>query len=151
MLNGLVTFAQSTYYTSSYSSSSGNNTTAGLTVFLFLLFIWLPIILFAIAGMIGMWKTFEKAGKPGWAAIVPVYNGMIVAEIAGRPSWWGLGFLVSPISLVVAFIFGMDIAKRFGRSQTFGIIGLGLFAAVGYCMIGFGKDTYNPEATPTRT
>jgi hypothetical protein len=118
-------------------------------VLLLLVLVYVPLIIMGILAIIGMWKTFVKAGKPGWAAIVPVYNGMVIAEIAGRPSWWGLGFLISPLSLVVAIVFGMDIARRFHRSDTFGVVALGLFSFVGYLMIGFGKDVYDPTATPT--
>ena len=151
MFSALSLLAQSSSYTTNYTSYSSSNSdpaTAG-AVLLMMLIIYIPLFIVLIVGLIGMWKTFVKAGRPGWYAIVPVYNGMVLAEIAGRPNWWGLGFLVSPINVVVAIIFGMDIAKRFGRSETFGVVALGLFSFVGYTMIGFGKDVYDPTATPT--
>ena len=40
----------------------------------------------------GFWKTFTKAGKPGWAAIIPIYNVVVLLQIAGRPVWWILLF-----------------------------------------------------------
>ena len=151
MFSVLSLLAQSSdYYTTSYStqSSTGDAASAG-AVLLILALIYIPIIIMAVIGVIGMWKTFVKAGKPGWAAIVPVYNGMVLAEIAGRPSWWGLGLLISPLNLVLSIVFGMDIARRFHRSDTFGVVALGLFSFVGYLMVGFGKDVYDPTATPT--
>ena len=54
----------------------------GPSVFLFI--IELLVIVLVIAGM---WKTFAKAGKPGWASIVPIYNVIVLLEIAGRPLW----------------------------------------------------------------
>ncbi len=49
----------------------------------------------AMGAMIGgMWKSFEKVGEPGWAAIVPVYNYMILAKIAGRGENYGLLCLI---------------------------------------------------------
>ena len=36
----------------------------------------------------GLWKTFAKAGEPGWAAIVPFYNVYVMTQIVGRPAWW---------------------------------------------------------------
>lgn len=152
MFSVLSLLAQSSdyYTTTSYStqSSTGDAASAG-AVLLILALIYIPIIIMAVIGVIGMWKTFVKAGKPGWAAIVPVYNGMVLAEIAGRPSWWGLGLLISPLNLVLSIVFGMDIARRFHRSDTFGVVALGLFSFVGYLMVGFGKDVYDPTATPT--
>lgn len=148
MLSAL--FAQTSYYTTSYYDSSTTSSTAGGGAFILLMMLfYLPFFVFAIIAIIGLWKTFVKAGKPGWASIVPVYNGMVMAEIAGKPSWWGLGMLVSPISLVLAILFGIAIAKRFGKSETFGVVALGLFPFVGYLMLGFGKNTYDPSATPT--
>jgi len=150
MFSVFTFLAQSSSFTSSYSSSTpaSDATSVGI-VFLILALVYVPILIIGVLAIIGMWKTFQKAGKPGWAAIVPVYNGMILAEIAGKPSWWGLGFLISPLSLVVSIIFGIDIAKRFHRTETFGVVALGLFSFVGYLMIGFGKDVYDPTATPT--
>lgn len=153
MVQALLMMAQSSLYSSdystSYSSSSGDSVSTGAVLAMVGL-IYIPLFIIGIIYLIGLWKVFVKAGKPGWAAIVPVYNGMTLAEVAGYPSWWGLGMLISPVSLVLSIIFGMNIAKRFGRSETFGIVALGLFSFVGYLMVGFGKDIYNAEATPTR-
>ena len=53
------------------------------------LFVWLLILVLVIAGV---WKTFVKAGQPGWAAIIPIYNVIVLLQIAGRPIWWILLF-----------------------------------------------------------
>lgn len=48
-------------------------------IFALLMFaVYVAVIVLAIAGM---WKTFEKAGQPGWAAIVPFYNWWIWIKI----------------------------------------------------------------------
>lgn len=151
MFSALSLLAQSSTYSSSYStySSSSSDPAEAGAVLLMMLIVYVPFIILGIISIIGLWKTFAKAGKPGWYAIIPVYNGMVLAEIAGRPNWWGLGMLISPLNVVVSIIFGMDLAKRFGRSEMFGIVALGLFGFVGYPMIGFSKDVYDPTATPT--
>jgi hypothetical protein len=43
-------------------------------------------LLFAIPALIGMWGVFAKAGKPGWAAIVPIYNIIVLLEITEKPT-----------------------------------------------------------------
>ena len=34
----------------------------------------LVILAFVVVIIAGCWKVFTKAGKPGWAAIIPIYN-----------------------------------------------------------------------------
>ena len=79
----------------------------------------------------GMWKTFAKAGHPGWAAIVPIYNIYILTQIAGRPGWWVLLYLIPLVNIVIMAMIAIDIAKAFGQSAVFGIVLLFLlFAAM---------------------
>jgi Family of unknown function (DUF5684) len=94
--------------------------------------------------LIAVWKVFVKAGQPGWAVLIPIYNGYIMLKIAGRPGWWLLLFLVPLVNLVVGILVAMDIAKAFGRSAAFGVILLFLLAGIGYLILGFGKATYHP-------
>jgi hypothetical protein len=100
--------------------------------------IWLAIVVLIIAGI---WKVFTKAGHPGWAAIIPIYNLYILTKIAGRPWWWLLLFLVPIVSLVIAIILSIDVAKAFGKGTGFGV-GLALLGFVFYPMLGFGDATY---------
>ena len=100
--------------------------------------IWLALIVLIFAGF---WKVFVKAGHPGWAAIVPIYNLYILTKIAGRPWWWMLLFLVPIVSLVIAIIISIDVAKAFGKGTGFGV-GLALLSAIFYPILGFGDATY---------
>ena len=43
--------------------------------------IYLAIVVIAIAGM---WKTFEKAGQPGWGCIIPIYNIYLMTKISSQ-------------------------------------------------------------------
>ncbi len=123
-----------------YNSSSSESLPAGFWILFGLFYLFLFIC--CVISLIGMWLFFKKAGRPGWESIVPVYNMMVMAELAGKPQWWGLGYFISPLNMVVAILFGIEIARRFGRSTTFGAVALGIFPMVGYFMIGLGKDTY---------
>lgn len=94
--------------------------------------------------IIGLWKVFVKAGEPGWAAIVPIYNLIVWVKIAGKPTWYVLLLLCTgPIG---AILIGIAMAERFGKSQVFGIVALGLFPYVGYPILGFGQDQYTPPS-----
>jgi hypothetical protein len=91
--------------------------------------------------LIGMWKVFVKAGEPGWAVLVPIYNIIVLLKIVGRPVWWILIlWLVIPF-----FLIGFDLARKFGKGGGFGI-GLTLLPFIFYPLLGFGDARYNPAA-----
>ena len=89
----------------------------------------------------GLWKVFTKAGKPGWAAIVPIYNFIVLLEIVGRPIWWGILLIIPCVSIVVAIVVMLDLAKSFGKSAGFGI-GLALLGFIFIPILGFGDAKY---------
>ena len=115
---------------------------AGLFGGVFLI-IWLAVIVLVIAGL---WKTFEKAGKPGWAAIVPIYNLIVLAEIGGKPGWWGLLCLIPCIGIVIEILIFMEVAKRFGQDAVYGVL-LFLFPFIMFPILGFGSARYNAAAS----
>lgn len=105
------------------------------------LVIQLVIIALTLAGM---WTTFAKAGKPGWACLVPIYNLFVMLQIAGRPWWWLLLFLIPIVNFVIAIVVAIDIAKNFGKGAGFGI-GLALLPFIFYPILGFGESQYRPQ------
>lgn len=104
--------------------------------------VWLAIALLAIAGM---WKVFTKAGKPGWAAIVPIYNIIVLLEIAGKPMWWFILFLVPVVNFIIIIMVSISIAQRFGKGTGFAL-GLAFLAPIFYPVLGFSDARYNPQA-----
>ena len=102
--------------------------------------VWLALVVGVLAGI---WKTFAKAGQPGWAAIIPFYNIIVMLQIAGRPTWWIILFFVPVVSLVIAILVSIDIAKNFGKGAGFGI-GLAFLGFIFYPILGFGDAQYQP-------
>ena len=98
------------------------------------------VMILAIAGM---WKTFTKAGKPGWAIFIPIYNVIVMLQIAGRPMWWLLLMLIPVVNLVVVLVLALDIAKAFGKGAGFGFR-LPFFGFVFYPILGFSDAEYSP-------
>lgn len=98
-------------------------------------------LLFLVLVIIGLWKLFEKAGKPGWAAIIPIYNIWVMLEIVGRPGWWILLFLIPLVNFVIWIIVALDLAKSFGKDVLWGL-GLIIFPYIFYLILGFGDATY---------
>lgn len=100
--------------------------------------IWIGLL---VLMLIGMWKVFVKAGKPGWACIIPIYNIIVLLEIVGKPIWWIVLLLIPLVNIVVAIIVCIALAERFGKGAGYGI-GLAILPFIFYPMLGFGDAQY---------
>ncbi|HEX8373416.1 MAG TPA: DUF5684 domain-containing protein [Chthoniobacterales bacterium] len=100
--------------------------------------VWLALVILILAGM---WKMFEKAGKPGWAAIVPIYNVIVLLQIAGKPLWWIILLFIPIVNILVGLFVSIALAKSFGRGAGFGI-GILVLGFIFIPMLGFGQDKY---------
>lgn len=129
-----------------YGQPSAASTAANTGFLVVGLVFVIAILVFGILTIVGMWKAFKKAGQPGWASIIPVYNLYIWLKIIGRPVWWLLLFLVPVVSLIVSWIISVDLAKAFGKSTVFGVICLWLFPGIGFLILGFGSAQYSGPA-----
>lgn len=105
-------------------------------------------LVFVAILLVAMWKIFVKAGKPGWAAIVPIYNGIVLLEIVGRPIWWIVLMLIPFVNIVIGIILAIDLAKSFGKSGGFAA-GLILLSFIFYPILGFGSATYKGPSAAT--
>jgi len=92
--------------------------------------------------VIGFWPTLVKAGRPGWGAIIPIYNLYLMLKIAGRPGWWLILYIIPIVNIIIAIIVALDLARAFGKSTLFGVIGLWLFQPIGLLIVGFGEARY---------
>lgn len=88
-----------------------------------------------------LWQVFTKAGRPGWHALIPGYNLYVLVKLSGRSGWWTLGFLVPVFSIVARIVVFMDLAKKFGREEGFGL-GLALFGFIFFPILAFGDAQY---------
>jgi hypothetical protein len=114
---------------------------------------WLFSMVIAVFYIYCMWRIFVKAGKPGWAAIIPIYNYLVQLEILGRPWWWLLLMFVPLVNFVIGIIIIFDLAKVFGKSTGFGF-GLLFLSFIFIPILAFGDARYlGPIAgeTPTYT
>lgn len=100
--------------------------------------VWLAVFILVIAGV---WKVYSKAGQPGWASIVPIYNLVVLLKIVARPLWWLILLLIPAVNVIVAIIVSIDLAKRFGKGTGYGL-GLAFLPFIFYPMLGFGSASY---------
>lgn len=101
------------------------------------------IIIAAIAliSIIAQWKIYEKAGKPGWAVLIPFYNIIVLLEIVGKPIWWIFLFLIPVVNIVFGIWTTNLLSKSFGKDEAF-TVGLILLGFVFYPILGFGDAKY---------
>lgn len=104
--------------------------------------IYLAIIVLMIASM---WVIFKKANEPGWAAIVPIYNIIVMLKIAGKPVWWVVLFLVPVVSFIAAILVTISFAKSFGKGAGFAI-GMIFLPFIFMPMLAFGDAKYQGPA-----
>ena len=130
---------------------------------LFAVYVIIMIAIYVVT-VVGLWKMYVKAGSPGWAAIIPIYNWWVWVEMIGRPRWWFwalvasvllswipiVGIILSILMFVLYLMGCLDMAKAFGRGAGTGI-GLWLVPFVFAPILGFGDAQYlGPVASSGR-
>jgi len=118
--------------------------------------IFVLIVVFYVIGALPMMGVFNKAGKPGWAAFVPIYNYLVLLEVIGRPWWWLLLLLLGVIPfvgwiavLVITVIVMYDLSRSFGHGGGF-TVGLVLLSWIFLMILWLGSSAYRgPAAAST--
>lgn len=99
------------------------------------------VLAFAVLMIAAMWKIFEKAGKPGWAAIIPIYNIITLLEIVGKPWWWIFLWIIPIVNYVfIIWTYNM-LSKSFGKDEGF-TAGLVFLSFIFLPILGFGDAKY---------
>ena len=118
---------------------------AGFSMFFMILMLVLVFGILIFSCIVD-WKLFEKAGKPGWAAIVPIYNKIVLLDIIGYKWYYVFGYLLSGIPVVGSLLFlafdffiSVKFAKSFKQEIPFGI-GLCLVPIVFRSILVFDKN-----------
>jgi magnesium-transporting ATPase (P-type) len=119
-----------TMETNSYSFIIGPLITLG--------FVFLALIVLLV---VSQWKIFSKAGQPGWACLIPIYNMYVLLKIVGKPGWWLVLLLIPVVNLVFVIWTTNLLSKSFGKDEGF-TAGLLCFGFIFYPILGFGKAKY---------
>jgi hypothetical protein len=102
--------------------------------------VFLAVIIIVIAGA---WRIFTKAGQPGWAAIIPIYNMVVMLQVVRKPIWWVILAFIPIVNIIVGFIVAYELARVFGKGFGF-TLGLIILPIIFYPILGFGKAAYMP-------
>lgn len=128
------------------------------------IFVLVAVVLaFFIVVLVASCKLFKKAGKPGWAAIVPVYSYWVLTEIAGINWWWfllalsdsiasligleDLSSVTNLVSLFASFNIYYNVAKKFNKT-TGTAVWAGIFSSIFVLIFGFSKNEVYDASIP---
>ena len=135
-------------YTATADSLSNTGMMAAFMGFFTTYFIFILII--CVISVIATWKIFVKAGKPGWAAIIPFYNTYVLFELVGMKGRYVflafIPFVGSIILAVMNIIANVKLAKCFGKSDGFAV-GLVLLNIIFLPILAFDDSTYEAPAS----
>lgn len=103
---------------------------------------FLVLVILAVAALLisSMWKLFEKAGKPGWAAIVPIYNMIVMLEIGRKPAWWVVLMIIPYIGAIWSIWALNMFVKAYGKTEGF-TVGILFLPFIFLPMLAFSDDT----------
>ena len=87
------------------------------------------------------WKLYQKAGQPGWAAIIPIYDTYIMFKLAWGNGWMFLLLFVPIVDIVIYLMLLWKLAKAFGKGAGMFLLLL-LVHPIALMMLGFGSATY---------
>jgi hypothetical protein len=94
-------------------------------------------LLLVLAQLAGMWKVFEKAGRAGWTALIPIYNLYVMLRIGENSPLWLLALLVPVANLYALYRIHAGVARAFGKGIGFGL-GLAFLGVLFFPLVGFG-------------
>ena len=126
-------------YTTTYTSNTTDPAVAGAMLGFMMIMMVIYLAIFVIMA-VSMWKLFTKAGKPGWAAIVPFYNIIVELEIIGRPLWWIALLLIPFANFVVAIWVMYEFVRSYGKDTGYAVLTI-LFPIIMFPIMAFGKST----------
>ena len=116
----------------------------------FLVIFYVICFAFVILLFASQWKLYQKAGKPGWAAIIPIYNIIVLVEIIGKPPIWILWMLLPFVSIIFSIWSTNLLAKSFGKDEGY-TVGMIFLPFIFYPVLAFGNAQYlGPQSAEAR-
>lgn len=99
------------------------------------------LVIFAVIILMiaAMWKVYERAGEPGWAVLVPIYNIYVLCKVARMSPWWMLTVIIPLVNIIFAFVSSFGVAKRFGKGAGYGL-GLALLPFIFWPLLAWGDS-----------
>ncbi len=96
---------------------------------------------FCLWTIVCRWKMFQKAGLPGWGAIIPFYNIYLRFKMAGMSGWRVLSLLLPPVFAIAFIVSFFKIPWKFGKHRAWGL-GLWFLNPIFIGIFAFDDSTY---------
>ena len=126
-------YSDYSYYNTGAGVGAGVGAAVGVVIFN-----WILTLVICAALIIGLWKVFVKAGKPGWYAIIPVYNMWALLELGDQQGFW----ILVPVANIIFYVKAcLSINKKFAKPTWFAFLMIFL-PEVAFIILGFSKDVY---------
>jgi Family of unknown function (DUF5684) len=91
--------------------------------------------------LVARWKLYSKAGRPGWASLIPIYSTVVFCQICGRSGWLTLALMIPGVNVIVSIMLTVDLARVFGRGTGF-MLGLIFLSPIFFPILAFGSSRY---------
>lgn len=125
------------YTTNTYTTTTTSDGSSPVPIILGLAFVAVIIA--------GTWKVFSKAKQPGWAALIPIFNTLVLLRVVNRPLWWFILLLIPVVNLIVIIFIYNDLSKAFGYDIGMTLL-LIFFPFIAFPVLGLGDSKYNAKA-----
>jgi magnesium-transporting ATPase (P-type) len=125
------------YNSSGYTTTQNYHISTAALIYIYTVLV--ALVIFIIASE---WKVFVKAGRPGWAAIIPIYNIWVLFEIVDFPGWWAVFAIIPFLNIavvIVELIAYFKLGKLFNKSNLFSVCII-LFPFIFIPILGFGSS-----------
>mgnify|MGYP003585031290 CR=1 FL=1 len=110
--------------------------------------VWIVACVIGIFYIATMWKIYTKAGQPGWAAIIPIYNVIVLHQIVGKPVWWVVLYLIPLVNIVISIMVTHALSLSFGKGTGF-TLGLIFLGFIFYPILAWSEAQYLGPAAGT--
>ena len=125
---------------STFPQDDGSSAAAGLVSAGMCMFV-IGMVFLALPFFIGMWRVFTKAGRPGWAALIPFYSFYVLLKIAGKPGWWLILLYIPLVNIFIMSLMMVSLANAFGKGGGFAF-GLILSNSLFLLILGLSSAQY---------
>ncbi len=103
--------------------------------------VWILYIIVIALFIVAYWRIFTKAGQPGWASIIPIYNIIVWLRIIGRPWWWIFLLFIPIVNIVIEIMMIHELSKSYGHGVGF-TLGLIFLSPIFILILAFGGSRY---------
>ena len=94
--------------------------------------------------IVSNWKIYKKAGKSGISSIIPIYNVIVLFEIAKIDIFKVILLFIPIVNIYITFKLYIELAKQFGKKSSFGVLTV-FFPIICLPILAFSDCNYSEK------